>query len=184
MTTVDRDDEERWVANLLDVLHKELKGDVLSAEEKKLLAAAGALELFSPGEIEQAVVRRAFAPLATTLATAQRLRAGGDAPEFRVAAASIERKTPLWDELRAAMARGSEWLEHKVGSQAVRLLRIDAVTGMVEPLYQEGYVFTVERRDGTQETVRPHGGVFLEVEDLRAMELVEDGRTIRLVAME
>jgi hypothetical protein len=101
---------------------------------------------------------------------------------LNVAAATDSKESGLYRKVLESLGQSQMefFLETEAGS--LPILRIHISEEMVEPCFNEGFTFVVERKSFEPQVVGRYGGIFISLDDLKRMELEYDApaRNIRL----
>jgi hypothetical protein len=157
-------DSPQWGPQFVELQLKQLRGEDLTDQEAAFIAGVELLEEVMPGVLEETLLGPFMAE---------------DEEPYRVAASSAG---SVYDQVIEAVRQKLENLSVETGGEPLPVLRISAEENLVEPVYQEGYTFLVQRPGGRLEEVTRLGGLFLGFDELRSMRLAFEPatRTIRL----
>lgn len=155
-----------WASRYTAVQLKELKGRPLTPAEQTLQREVDLLGDLLPGLVEDAMLHSALQ---------------ADQPVC-LAAASSTPDEALYLEVVDALRRDQQTITRPVGGEERAVLRLDPRVGLVQPVYLDGYTFSVERSGQEAQQVGRYGGVHLQVDQLKGMTLMIDeaDQTIRL----
>ncbi len=158
----------QWLRRFAEVQLKELRNEALGPSETSVLAQAAVIGRIAPGLLEESLLSVALE--------------SEEEGVYRAAAASSKGPGAIYEAVQEAIREGKTFLEVPLADRSFPLFELDPSGGLVQPKYQNGYTFVIERRGQPPQTVGPYGGVFVAIEDLRQMVLVFEAsrKTIRL----
>jgi hypothetical protein len=162
--------DEDWVAGFVELQLRDLRGESLTQEERRFIAAVGLAEQGLPGALAEALLE---------------LGLGAQSPGAglaRVAAADLPDESEVYRAVQESIREGQTFYHLEVEGRPLPVLEIFGAEEMVTPCYCEGYTTVVERRSFERQVVGRYGGIFIALSDLKRMNLDYDegSRTIRL----
>jgi len=175
-----------WMGRFVALQLKELQDEALSQEDELFLAKVEFAARVVPGVLEDALMQYGVGAdfeidEATPIKEENEIWLA-DSYRYRIAASTSSSESALYQEVQRALEAHQSVLRRQFEAAHLDILQIHAAEGTVEPCYQEGYTFIVERKDLGRQTVGKFGGIVIAIKDLEKMTLEHkpDTRTIRL----
>lgn len=160
---------EEWISRFVELQIKDLHGEQLTHQERAFLSAIEMAGQTLPGVVENGVLSHAL----------DRIEAHDAAP-YRIAASSDE--SSIYGQVREAIEKGEKHLLVDIEGRSLKILEIHDSENLVEPCYQEGFSFVIERASFDRQVVSRYGGIFIALDDLKKMDIDYSAstKTIRL----
>jgi hypothetical protein len=156
---------QTWTDRFVELQIRDLRGEPLTDQERAFLSSVEMAGQTLDGALENEILTRGLEPAQAA---------------YRIAASTAE--TSIYRDVRRAIEEGKTEVTLETETGSLSVIRIHAQENLVEPLFQQGFTFLIERRGSQEEKLGKYGGVFIAVDDLKKMEMTfdRDSKTIRL----